>query len=272
MSNQKAVAAAAPANTSVVVADILNDPSLAGAGFENARAESFAIPFLVLLQSGSPQCKRSDGAFIDGASEGMLLDSVSNEVIDVFKKPIRLVCVSFKEARVEWKLREAGGGFVAEHPVDYNPATHKDDKNRNIIDANGNQLVDTATFVIMRVTDEGVPVPMILALSSTQLGKSRKLMAVLRKPILVEGKLLAKPPMFLRVIEANTQAESNDKGSWFGWNFKEVGTTLGTPEIFHAAKGLYDSVSKGKVRAATESLTPASAPAADEAPAGNAAF
>ena len=51
-----------------------------GSGFEETSAESFAIPFLSILQSGSPQCKKSDGAYIKGAEEGMLFNSVTGDM------------------------------------------------------------------------------------------------------------------------------------------------------------------------------------------------
>jgi len=232
----------------------LNDlAEFAGAGFENATVTSFAIPFLQLLQSGSPQCKRSDGAFIEGASEGMLLNTVSNEVIDVFKRPAKLIFVYHKEAKVEWRTRENGGGFVQEHPATYKPATTKDDKGRQILD-NGNQLVDTTTFYVLRLTEDGIPIPMVVTFTSTQLRKARKLMTVLRTPLLYSGQLIGNPPMFLRAFEATTVAESNEKGSWFGWEFKETGLTDGSTFAF--AKKFYKDVVGGNVKEATDSLRP----------------
>jgi len=250
MSNQEL---AVRGNTAVALVDIAED---SGAGFEKATVDSYAIPFLALLQSGSPQCKRSDGAYIEGASEGMLLDTVTNEVIDVFKKPVKLVLVSYKEALVEWKLREAGGGFVQEHPVIYKPALVRDEKNRDIL-PNGNQLVNTATFYILRVRDDGLTLPMSLTLTGTQRKKARKLMTQLQTGVIRDGKLL-RPAMYWRVWDATTVAESNDKGSWFGWNFKEAGYTLDDQVLYDAAKEFYKAISKGIVQEATETLRPSS--------------
>ena len=41
-----------------------------GTGLEEATADDYAIPFLRILQSMSPQLKKSDGKFIAGAEEG----------------------------------------------------------------------------------------------------------------------------------------------------------------------------------------------------------
>ena len=276
MSTAKAVskkdetALTTPAEGAVALTDLAE---FSGAGFQNATVDSYAIPFLQLLQSGSPQCKRSDGAFIEGASEGMLLDTVTNEVIDVFKKPIRLVAVFYKEAKVEWKIRENGGGFVEEHPMSFDPKTERDEKNRDIM-PNGNQLVDTATFYVLRLKDDGVPAPMVLTMTSTQRKKARKFLTTLNAPLRYNGQLVPRPPMFLRVFEFWTKAESNDKGSWFGWDFKEVG--LADAATFNVAKEFFQAVQGGRVKEATESLktaTSADEPAAGAGgDAGNAAF
>ena len=54
----------------------------AGRGLENVDKDCFAIPFLTILQSGSPQCKKSDGAYIKGAEEGMLFNTVTKDLYD----------------------------------------------------------------------------------------------------------------------------------------------------------------------------------------------
>jgi hypothetical protein len=266
VSKKEETALSTAADNAVALTDIAE---FSGAGFENATVDSFAIPFLQLLQSGSPQCKRSDGAFIEGASEGMLLDTVTNEVIDVFKKPVRLVAVFYKEAKVEWKIRENGGGFVAEHPVTYAERTQRDEKNRDIL-PNGNQLVDTATFYVLRLKDDGVPAPMVLTMTSTQRKKAKKFLTGLNAPLRYNDQLVARPPMFLRVWDFWTKAESNDKGSWFGWEFKEVGTA--DAATFKMAKDFFAAVKGGRVKEATDTLKPATAEEGSAGEAGNAAF
>ena len=42
----------------------------AGAGFENASSDCYAIPYLQILQKGSPQCDDDNNAHIDGAVPG----------------------------------------------------------------------------------------------------------------------------------------------------------------------------------------------------------
>ena len=53
-----------------------------GTGLEEASAGDYAIPFLRVLQSMSPQLKKSDGKYIQGAEEGNLFNTVSEAVYD----------------------------------------------------------------------------------------------------------------------------------------------------------------------------------------------
>ena len=119
----------------------LNYSADAGSGFEETSQESYAIPFLSILQSGSPQVKKSDGAYIKGAEEGMLIDSVTQTL---FADGVEVIPCHYTQRFIEWGLREQGGGFFGEHlPSDpIVSTTVRDDKGRNIL-PNGHQLVDT---------------------------------------------------------------------------------------------------------------------------------
>jgi hypothetical protein len=61
MAKAETTAVAVKEETNLALASQYSEDS--GSGFEETSAESFAIPFLSILQSGSPQCKKSDGAY-----------------------------------------------------------------------------------------------------------------------------------------------------------------------------------------------------------------
>ena len=83
----------------------LNYSADAGSGFEETSQESYAIPFLSILQSGSPQVKKSDGAYIKGAEEGMLIDSVTQTL---FADGVEVIPCHYTQRFIEWGLREQG--------------------------------------------------------------------------------------------------------------------------------------------------------------------
>ena len=59
-----------------------DDMLSAGTGLEEAGADDYAIPFLRVLQSMSPQLKKSDGKYIQGAEEGNLFNTVTESYYD----------------------------------------------------------------------------------------------------------------------------------------------------------------------------------------------
>lgn len=224
------------------------DEADVGSGFEEADGDAFAVPFLRILQAGSPQCKRSEGAYIKGAEEGMILNTVSQEVLDG-DKGITVVPAMYQRQFIEWQLREAGGGLVAVHAPD--PALlascEKDDKGRDIL-PNGNQLVDTRNHYVILVNEDGSTTPAIITFSSTQMKKSRQWMSMMQQKRVVIGGVPKQAPMFANAYELTTVPEANDKGSWFGWRIGSS-SKVTDAEVVNAARAIREAVSTGQAKA-----------------------
>lgn len=93
------------------------EPEL-GTGFEDVTAEDLQIPFFALLQDNSPQRKKKHDKYVEGAEEGMILNTATDELYSG-EDGVLLVPVHLEKATVEWKPRDedgGGGGFVARHP------------------------------------------------------------------------------------------------------------------------------------------------------------
>jgi hypothetical protein len=52
----------------------------AHAGTQNMSREDLALPFLKVLGQLSPEVNKRDGKYVEGASPGMILNTVTNEV------------------------------------------------------------------------------------------------------------------------------------------------------------------------------------------------
>lgn len=197
----------------------------AGAGFGNADRDSFALPFLMILQSGSPQVKKSDGAYIKGAEEGMLFDSVFGAVYDG-NEGVLVLPVWYERCYNEWAPRSAGGGFRGRHSVDdvAHMQVTQNEMGQDVL-PNGNLITDTRNHYVLIITPDGSYRPAIVSMSSTQVKKSRKWMTVLEflRFTNASGNPF-KPPAYASVFRLTTVPESNDKGTWFGWKIERVGT------------------------------------------------
>ena len=224
----------------------------AGAGFEEADASAYAIPFLQVLQSGSPQCKKSDGAYIKGAEEGMFYNTVTQEIFSGEDGLIVIPC-HYTQRFIEWKPRESGGGFVAEHMPneDIVNKTVKDDKGRDIL-PNGNTLVDTRNHYVLVVAKDGSLQPALLALSSTASKVSRQWMSKMQGIKIKDAAgNFATAPMSSRMYKLTTVARSNDKGSWFVPNVELEGIVTDAA-IYRAATEFRNAVRTGAASAKHE--------------------
>jgi hypothetical protein len=220
----------------------------AGAGFEQADSSAYAIPFLSVLQSMSPQCKKSDGAYIKGAEEGMLYNSVSQEIIDGTTGAIVIPCY-FKRSFIKWAPRDSGGGFKGElTPSDPQVAAGVVDNDGRLIDSEGNLLSDTRTHYVLVLDGKGGYQPAVISLASSQIKKSRQWMSKMNgiKMQRADGTHFT-PAMFSHQYRITTVSESNDKGSWFGLKVETLGA-VESAELYQAAKAFRDAVSSGEVK------------------------
>lgn len=233
-----------------------------GGGFEGVDESSFAIPFLIILQSGSPQCKKSDGAYIKGAEEGMLYNTVTGELYDG-DEGLRVIPCFFKRTFIEWGDRDAGGGFKGEYkPTDpIVSQIQRDDRGRDVL-PNGNLLVDTRTHYVLILKEDGSFSPAVIAMSSTQVKKSRQWMSKMDGIKFRNGAgQLYTPPMFSHSYLIQTTPEQNDQGSWFGWKIGSA-ELIEDANLFGAAKEFKRAVSAGEVREQVPSQD-GTAPASD---------
>ena len=142
-------------------------------GFAEVSAEDMSIPFLRILDKGSPQVNKRDGAYVEGAEPGMIYNTVANEVYDG-EVGVTVIPCYFNRRFIEWKPRESGGGYMGSYLPD-DPivkTTVKNDKNADVL-PNGNLLSNTAQHFVL-LTYEGNFSRALITMSSTQLKKSRR--------------------------------------------------------------------------------------------------
>lgn len=228
-----------------------------GAGFEGADQDTYAIPFLRILQSGSPQCKKSAGEYVPGAEEGMLFNTVTAEVFDG-DAGVRVIPCAFQRVFTHWRNYDDGGGFLGEYPVDH-PIVNQGERGQSgkLVLDDGTELQDTRKHYCLMLREDGSWDPLLITMSSTQIKKSRQLMTRLRNLKLrnSQGRLFT-PPMFANVVTLKTASESNDQNSWFGWHvdFQQLRQLdLNDPaegELFQAAKDFAEACQAGQVKEA----------------------
>lgn len=229
------------------------------AGMEDADKDSFAIPFLRVLQKISPQCDEASGQYIEGAKGGMLYNSVSGELYDGKEGVIFLPC-AFQRRFLRWAPRGSDGGYrgeltpeqVAEmradgRVVEIDGRLYIADEDGQASEKKSDRLTDTRAHYGI-VVHNGKPTPVLLALSSTQIKKSKMLMTLLAGAKISSGGKTVTPPTWMNRIKITTTLESNDQGSWYGVKFEADGF-ITEKELYDAGRDFHNAATSGERKA-----------------------
>lgn len=203
----------------------------AGAGLEDVRPDDLAMPMFRLLQSLSPETKKSDPAYVQGASEGQWFDTVGRGAYD----SIIFIPARYVTHYIEWKPRKEGGGLVANHGSDravLNTCRRDPETGRDIT-PEGNEIVPTATWYGIVATGivDGKEIPLnkqaVITLSGTQQKVSRKWVSDAASIKLQDktGRMFT-PPLFSMAYKLSSVPTKNDQGSWSLASFERAGWVL----------------------------------------------
>lgn len=227
----------------------------ANAGWEGTSSSDFAIPFLSVLQSGSPQVKKQKAEYIEGAQEGMLLNTASNEIIDGTTGVTIVPCYT-EHIFIEWKNRQKDtGGFIGIHQPDSDvvkravAASTQYGKYTVPVDGGiDHDLVETFMIYCILVDADGeIEGPCMISFASTKIKAYKNTLTPLRK---IKGR----PPLFAFKLKVTTVFETRSKGD--SWNFKIVPAN-GSPvdslidpagTLFAAGKEFKEQVESGKAK------------------------
>jgi len=216
----------------------------ASSSFAGMGQDDFALPFLRLLTNTSPEVGE-----IDGALPGMIYNSVTGQLYDG-KKGITVIPCAYVRQYIEWAPRGSGSGapiHIYPSTSDILSRTHREPgENKDYLD-NGNYIENTANHYVMVVDADGTPAPALIVMKSTQLKKSRKWNSMMQSVKLQGKNGLFTPPMYSQMYRLSTQAESNDKGKWFGWEVERIGT-VEDESVYQIAKAFAQSVTSGQVK------------------------
>lgn len=212
-------------------------------GMDNISAEDVALPFMKVLSQLSPELET-----IDGAKPGMVLNTVTGQIYDG-SKGILVVPCHYERKYIEWAPRGQGsGGPVAVHGATSDIMTktfRKPGDSKDYLD-NGNYVENSAQHYVMVVEEDGSCNPALIVMKSSQLKKSRKWNSMMMT-LKMNGKNgMFTPPSYSHVYRLSTNKETNDKGSWFGWEVERVGP-VEDASVYNMSKAFALSVRQGEV-------------------------
>ena len=202
-----------------------------------------------MLQALSPQIKKSDPAYIKGAEQGGIFNTVTKKFWNGDDGVI-VIPTYFQKKLLEFVPRSEGGGFVGEINPKNLPKIVKENGMEML--ENGNELVRTAQHYVKIVHDDGTLENAIVDMKKTQLKKSREwvsIMGMFKYPKEAGQNLVGKTmDSWYNMFRLTTVEESNDKGSWYTWKIvheKQVDKI----EYVNESKSLHSSLSSGELTA-----------------------
>ncbi len=230
-------------NSSVALASMFEEDK--SGGMHGMDRDDFAMPFLRVLGQLSPETNKRDAKYVEGAEPGMIFNTVTKQTYDG-EKGLNIIPCGYKREYVEWSDRGEGTSApVAIHPVSsgiIKEATRGADWKDRL--PNGNYLENTASYFVLTEDLQTA----LISMKSTQLKVSRSWNSMMNS-IKLKGKNgLFTPAAYSHVYNLKTVQQSNDKGTWFGWNVTLIGP-IQDKNLYESAKQFASSVSLGAVEA-----------------------
>jgi hypothetical protein len=214
----------------------------ANSGLENITSDDLTIPRLKILQALSPEVNKRDGKYVEGADAGDAINTVTSKLYND-ENPLVVLPVSYKRLFLEWQPRDSGGGLVTSHDdQSILSKTTKNDRGQDVLE-NGNYIQTSANHFVIVLNSDGSFDQAVIPMAGTQLKKSRTWNSVMASLKLRSGDKVFTPPSFSHRYSMKTVQESNDRGSWFGWNITNLGPISEEDMFFYeAAKDFASSV------------------------------
>jgi hypothetical protein len=218
------------------------------------------LPLVIVLQSGTPFCKKSDPEYIKGAEDGMFYDTGAEELYEGINEGIYVVpCFHetiYKERSVPRSANDRGD-LVAKHPEHSSVVSKADwiDK-RLVIPETGNTLHECHYYFVMLLgrKDDGTPDEdnyrkAVLCFESTNIPAAKTWNSAITG-LCHNGKPAA---IFIGIYNLTTVAKKNDKASWWGIkvNKKFDGAyqqLISSKRLFLDARGFYESMNAGEFK------------------------
>lgn len=211
------------------------------------------IPFVRLIQALSPQVKKSDPAFIPGAAQGDIFNTVTGQSWSGEEGIIVIPC--YQETKyLKFKPRTQGGGFLGEMSKS-DPDVNRTTRNgATEVLPDGNELVKSDQHYCI-IVEDGIPSFGIIDMKSSALKVSRRWKTQIKMLTVKHPKTgaLVSPPLFGTMWHLKSVEESNDMGTWYNWTVTNSGFVQDR-ELLDAAMNFRKSITSGEAKAVAEEI------------------
>jgi len=197
-------------------------------GSEDVTTKDLILPRIDVLQALSPQIKKSDPKYIEGAEQGLVFNTLSGEL---YGDSIKFVPVVFKREFVLWQDRKSGGGFRGAFLTE-DAAERERQMQEN---PEGHEVVETHSHFILLAHDDGRIEEAVLSLSKSKRKVSRKLNSLVQ---MIPG------DRFSRLYKLSALEVDGPKGEYWSFDVSSLGYV--NENIWKRGQEAYEAIMRGE--------------------------
>lgn len=197
-------------------------------GSEDVTSKDIILPRVDVLQALSPQIKKSDPQYIEGAEQGIIFNTLSGEL---YGENITFIPVVFKREYIVWQDRKAGGGFRGA----FQTAEEAENEREKLENPDGHEVVETHVHFVLIVHDDGRTEEAVLSMAKSKRKVSRKLNSLIQ---MVPG------DRFARVYKLSAIEVDGPKGEY--WSFEVGSLGYASKELWEAGQRTYEAITRGE--------------------------
>lgn len=228
MTKEKAEATAVAVSPMGEVTNAAARKERVGQGSEQVTAQDLMLPRLKILQKLSPELDETTGSYIEGAKQGMIMNSVSGSLAT----SLYVVNLKFTRSTVVWRKRAAGAGIFGTFNDEAEAIAAIEEANQPV---DQYDIVETPTHLVMILNDDAEPQGIALIDMPSSKGTcSRKW-----NTLISEQEQMGNP-RFGCVWELSTVARTNKSGQGYH-NFDVELAAVAGDEIYDVAAMTYDN-------------------------------
>jgi hypothetical protein len=195
-------------------------------GSESVTVSDMILPRIDVIQALSPQIKKNDPAFIAGAEQGQIFNTVTGTI---YGDSVLFIPVLFRKEYVLWKLRKFGGGFIGAFSTE-----------REALDVLGDlqsqdeyEVVETHQHFVTIISDSGTE-EAVFSMAKSKLKVSRALNTLIQ---------IAGVDRFAKAYKASAVEASSPKGDF--WSLKVAAAGFVSRELYDRCKELCSMIKSG---------------------------
>lgn len=207
-------------------------------GQEGVSVDDLTIPRLQLIQDLSPQRKKNDPQYINGAEEGMMFNTVTKKL---YGEEIIFIPCFYRKEWVIWKAQSEGGGFMgAFTSANAADQSFREQELTGQVDKKGNpiyEINDTGQQFGLVVLPDGSAEDVVLSLSKTKRKVDRQLNTIIK---------MAGGDRFSRMYKIRAVQDENAAGqNYYNFGVETIGF-VGSEDLYRRAEALYEAIAEGE--------------------------